>query len=107
MNFSNDPFAVVFQVFTKLYPHAECDVVWVEQLRDDEGGVVYGVTTYPASEGEIPLVEISAELTVQDAVEILAHELAHVAVGMDAGHGEAWEKAFQRIHQEYVDMMEE
>lgn len=82
-------------------------MVWTEKLRDDEGGVVYGITTFPADENEVPLVEISAELTVQDAVEILAHELAHVAAGIDAGHGEAWEKAFHRIHQEYLDRLEE
>lgn len=82
-------------------------MVWTEKLRDDEGGVVYGITTFPADENEVPLVEISAELTVQDAVEILAHELAHVAVGVGAGHGPKWEKAFKKIHEEYLNMMEE
>lgn len=107
MYFQNDPFATVFQVFQRLYPAAECDVIWTEQLRDEEGGVVYGMTTFHDGDDEIPLVEISAELTVQDAVEILAHELAHVAVGVGAGHGPKWEKAFKKIHEEYLNMMEE
>lgn len=106
MYFQNDPFAVVFQVFSRLYPEAECDVVWVEQLRDEEGGVVYGMTTFPADEMVRPLVEISGELTMQDAVEILAHELAHVAAGINQGHGKAWEKAFRKIHEGYLDIME-
>ncbi len=44
---------------------------------------------------------ITKELRVADAVEILAHELAHVAVGSDEEHGKAWEEAFDAIHNEF------
>jgi hypothetical protein len=41
---------------------------------------------------------------VNNAVEILAHELAHVVAGFEEGkddHGPAWETAFESIKQEY------
>lgn len=40
---------------------------------------------------------VKPSLAVADAVE----ELAHVAVGVDHGHDEAWEKAFDDIFAEY------
>lgn len=40
-------------------------------------------------------------LEVNNAVEIFAHELAHVAVGVDHEHDDAWEDAFEAIFQEY------
>ena len=46
--------------------------------------------------------EIIAEgVKVLDAVEILSHELAHVAVGADHEHDEVWEAAFDAIFKEY------
>lgn len=49
----------------------------------------------------IAIIAVSAELTIKDAIEIFAHELAHVASGEDAGHGEKWEQEFEKIFQEY------
>lgn len=43
-------------------------------------------------------------ISVNNAVEILAHELAHVVAGFEEGkddHGPAWETAFESIKQEY------
>lgn len=42
-----------------------------------------------------------SELNIMDATEIFAHELAHVAAGEGAGHGERWDEEFQRIFDEY------
>lgn len=40
-------------------------------------------------------------LYVMDAISALAHELAHVAVGYEAGHDESWEAAYEAIRVEY------
>ena len=68
-------------------------------IKDDEGNRVFGFTQF--SKGETPVIAISAELNIMDATEIFAHELAHVAAGEGAGHGERWDKEFQRIFDEY------
>ena len=98
--FVNDMFSMVYQAFKNLYPDKECECQWQpEKMTDEDGAEVFGITTY-GDNGEI-FVDISAHLKVVDAVEILAHELAHVAVGADANHGKAWEDAFDAIHNEF------
>lgn len=98
--FVNDMFSMVYQAFKNLYPDKECECQWQpKKMTDEDGAEVLGITTY-GDNGEI-FVDISAHLKVVDAVEILAHELAHVAVGADAKHEKAWEDAFNAIHNEF------
>ena len=94
--FVNDPFVRVYEVFRQLYPDKDCRCFWTDDLED-----AYGVTQFYDDSRSIPEIFISTDLPVKHAVEILAHELAHVAVGADADHGESWENAFEAIHREY------
>lgn len=95
--FQNDVFAIVWIAFKNLYPDKHCEVYWETDICDSEGG--YGLTDF--GDDGIVSVFVSADLRIQDAAEILAHELAHVAVGCDADHGPEWENAFDAIHAEY------
>lgn len=99
--FDNDPFAMVWQAYRNLWPGCPAPAVeWCHiDENDDETGGALGYTVF-TDEGEIG-VFISCDLKVMDAVEILAHELAHVAVGAAEDHGEKWEAAFDAIFQEY------
>lgn len=103
--FKNDPHALVWLAFKRLYPEKDCECVWNPFITDDEGTEVYGSTLF-ADDGEI-VVSVSADLTVQDSVEVLAHELAHVAVGPGKEHGEEWESAFDAIHKAYFTVGQE
>lgn len=104
--FQNDPFADVWQAFKNLYPGKECEVFWETQIRESEDGhPVYGLTDF-GDDGTV-CVFIDAHLSVVDAVEILAHELAHVAVGIEAEHDERWDAAFEAIYQEYMRIVRE
>jgi hypothetical protein len=98
--FKNDPFALVWTAFKNLFPRKECDV-WYDKKEQGENGdsVTFGETFFD-DDGSI-IVFIDYDLQVKDAVEIFAHELAHVAAGKDAAHGEAWAKAFDDIFTEY------
>lgn len=98
--FQNDMFAMVWGAFKKLYPDKDCEVYWEPQIRDEEGGKpVYGLTDF-ADDGSVA-VFVKPSLEVADAVEILAHELAHVAVGVEHDHDEVWQEAFDKIYEEY------
>ena len=104
--FANDPFALVWQAFKNLYPGKDCEVQWQLGIQDDglsEQG--YGFTEF-CEDGSI-LVAVDANLRVSNAVEVLAHELAHVAVVIENEHGAAWEAAFEAIFQEYGRIAEE
>lgn len=97
--FSNDPFALVWTAFKNLYPEKDCECLFdaVDDPKDVDGH--YGWTEWN-DDGTIA-VAVDIGLPLKDAVEIFAHELAHVAAGSDAEHGEAWESAFDAIHAEY------
>lgn len=98
--FVNDPFALVWQAFKNLYPDKDCEVNWYPDLPPaDDGNPAHGATDF-GEDGTVR-VFVDTSLRVNDAVEILAHELAHVAVGIDGEHGDAWEAAFDAIFREY------
>lgn len=98
--FVNDIFALIWRAFKKLYPKKECECFWEPNIRKEEGGTeVYGLTDF--GDDGIISVFVTPELKVMDAAEILAHELAHVAVGHECGHNVQWEKAFDNIFNEY------
>lgn len=103
--FKNDPFAVVYRAFNTLYTGKECVCYLHDELRDPESGEpVFGLTNF-GDDGKIR-VYVSAELSVSDATEVLAHELAHVAVGIEHKHDEEWEKEFENIFLEYTRIFE-
>lgn len=99
--FINDMFSMVYQAFRNLYEEKDKNLIvyWSgEPMKDDNGNEAFGLTTFTDT---YVYVEVSSDLKVSDSVEILAHELAHVAVGSNAEHGEEWEKAFVAIFDEY------
>lgn len=52
------------------------------------------------------VVSVSSEIPVSAAAEILCHELAHVAVGIEHEHDNAWEEAFEKIMRTAEEHME-
>lgn len=105
--FQNDPFAVIYQAFANLFPGKECVCYWHDEIRPSEdGSTVYGLTDFP-DDATAPAVFVSSNLSINNAAEILAHELAHVAVGVEHDHDAVWEKAFDDIYQEYIRIFTE
>lgn len=101
--FQNDIFSYIYTSFKQLYPDREFTAYWVPELKDSDDNEVYGVTTF-ADDGTIEIC-VSGKLTVTDAAEVFAHELAHLAVGdSDEQHGEEWESAFEAIYQKYNEL---
>ncbi|MBE6954479.1 MAG: hypothetical protein E7449_01030 [Ruminococcaceae bacterium] len=98
--FGFDPFALVWLAFKNLYPDKDCSVYWEPEIRDaEDGSEVFGLTNF-GDDGTID-VFVKPTIGVLDAVEVLAHELAHVAVGVEHDHDSVWDDAFEAIHQQY------
>lgn len=98
-DFINSPFTILDEAFRGLYPDKKYKACIEPDIKDNEGNRAFGFTQF--NKGEIPVIAISAELSITDATEIFAHELAHVAAGEEAGHGERWDEEFQKIFNEY------
>ncbi len=102
--FKNDPFAIVWLAFKELYPDKDCMCFYEPEIRPDaDGSEVVGLTDFDEETGEIT-VFIDTNLSIEDATEVFAHELAHVAVGFKQAHNEVWEKAFDAIFEKYNEI---
>lgn len=104
--FGNDPFALVAQAFGNQFPDREYSAYIMPEVTDENGNSACGVTTFP-EDGSPPVVEVSGEIPIAAGVEVLAHELAHVATPEDHTHGDAWRAAFDRIFEEYNRIAQE
>lgn len=98
--FKNDPFAMIYEAFKRLYPGKQCEIWWGVPQDDEVDKEAYGVTNFP-DDGSIPQIFVYSDYPVHQQTEVLAHELAHVAVGVEHGHDKVWEAAFNAIYREY------
>lgn len=104
--FVNDIFSLIWSAFKELYPDKECTCYMTDYITPSEDGTpAYGLTEF-ADDGTID-VWVDVNIPATGVAEVLEHELAHVAVGVDAGHGDDWEKAFDMIHSRYEELAAE
>lgn len=93
----SDPINEVVRAFERLYPDKPCRVM-IGPSEVEEGAL--GHTFFP-DDGGIPEVCVHPDQQYAGVMDIMAHELAHVACGEDEGHGEKWQAAYRAIHDEY------
>lgn len=99
MNHPGDLIGIVIKATKNLYGDLDCRIKYVEKL--DEG---HGAAFFP-DDGSQAQVYISAQLPLIGAVEVMAHELAHVVAGKDEDHGPKWQEAFNQINGEYHNIL--
>lgn len=97
--FKNSPFEMLNIAFKRLFPNIKYNACFDIELKDEYGECVFGFTDFKGN-GEIEIV-IDGNLSVKNATEIFAHELAHAGVGKGHGHDEEWKKAFDDLFNEY------
>lgn len=99
------PFDLMLMVFNELYPDHNAEV---EFSSEETNGRWVGKTLFP-DDGGNPIVVISINCTVEGAMEVLAHELAHVVLGVrdEDDHDAEWEKVFEEIYEAWAMRMEE
>lgn len=62
-----------------------------------------GYTIFP-DDGSWPIIVIGPEKTLTEAMDIIAHELAHVICGQDEDHGEKFEQVYEAIFNKYNEI---
>lgn len=95
---NNDPFTLILKIVKKKYPKLRAKIFFVEPDEISKGA--FGHTFFPY-DGSTPEILISVALPVVAAVDVFAHELAHLIIGPKGGHGQKWRNAFKWINQEY------
>jgi len=95
--FINDPFGVAAEAFRFLFPGLPYIAQFVPKADIDGNGTL-GKVTY--IDGNPPIVSISTEITISDAIGVFIHELAHVATP-GKGHSQAFYDVYSKILEEY------
>lgn len=99
--FQNSPFEILAEAFRRLYPDVEYMAFIDSNIGEGENGEkVYGLTNFDEDSGAITIF-VDSNLSIENAVEIFAHELAHAVVGIEHDHDEVWEGAFDELFKEY------
>jgi hypothetical protein len=99
-----EPFSTILEAFQGLYPEAAVPVVRVQPTRH------LGAVVHPG-DGSDPWIELSPDLPLVGACDILCHELAHLAASTGwedqvSAHGPEWQAAYAAIVAEYERLME-
>jgi Zn-dependent peptidase ImmA (M78 family) len=106
-----NPFEIILEVVNRCYPTFDAKISFVPEedfeemmkrwgATDTEVKEACGVTMFD-DECKTTIICINASIPCYAAVEVIAHEVAHVVAGVDAEHGEKWENEFNKIHIEY------
>lgn len=97
----NDPIYVLIKIFESAYPDKKAQIDFVADLKKNTHA--YGETCW-AEDGNV-YIQIDIQTPMYGLIEVLGHELAHVAVGADAAHNAEWEKEFNYLNQEFNKVM--
>jgi len=100
-----DPVGLLLEVANEMYPKHSARIFWTNDLVNERGEGVTGLTI--RKPGEPPTVIISLDIPLHDAVETVAHELAHVIVGKEVHeHDGEWYGIFQALNRAYVSSVQ-
>lgn len=93
-----NPFDFIIKAAEKIKPDIKCFIQFDPTLPCPP----FGETCF-CDNGDI-IVSVGTKLKIEDALEILAHELAHVIVGQFHNHDEKWENVFEQIRKNYEEI---
>lgn len=105
----NDPFETVLEAARQLFPNLKA-VILLDPYLKFRRILCFrlghcGETLFP-DDGSDPVIRVSTKIPFEAMVEILAHELAHVAAGVENEHNAIWLKAFKDIHSCFEEIIE-
>jgi hypothetical protein len=99
-----EPLNYILDAFRNLYTvNRDILICFSDEFGDDEPP--YGQTCEVDDEN-LYVISISAFLPMLHCLEILAHELAHIAAGLDHEHDIKWEECFSSIQLEYNKILD-
>ena len=94
VRFVGNPMADIVKAFRKLHPKKSANISFQPTGARRKGQTAWG-------RGHTPLITVDPGLPYVGCMDILAHELAHVAAGPKAKHGPKWKAIYDAIHEEY------
>jgi Zn-dependent peptidase ImmA (M78 family) len=97
-----NPFQDIINAAKFISPKLKCIIQFDPKLANGDN-YPHGETLFQKDKSII--ISVSSKLSVENALEVLAHELAHAIVGYDDKHGYKWKRVFNKIHKEYIKIV--
>lgn len=113
----NNPIPVLFKAFRELWPDAKMEIQFSddmpqatiddidESINKDDVAEIFAIGATKFEDGKVPLVLLSYRL-IDELAATLTEELVHVAVGIDAGHGQVFKEALEKLHNKFIILAE-
>lgn len=98
----SDPVTELLKIFEKRYPDKNATLVLAgdAEKRGNLG------ETYFGDDGKV-FIQINIEQTLPQILDIVAHELAHLAAGPEEDHGDKWQGIYDWLFNEWDSHIEE
>jgi hypothetical protein len=110
LEFKPNAMELMLDVVREMRPELQAQVYFTGSIPcpDQEEDAV-GRTIFP-DDGSVPHIQVHIGCTIEGACEVLAHELAHLVVGVrheDADHDDLWQFTFDMIYEKWAEKMKE
>lgn len=95
-----DPVSILLEAFNNLFEDKDAIIQYDPKIRKRFIFGYWGVTFFP-DDGGVPIISVSPHLPLNHTIEIIAHELSHVAAGYNQHHNKVWADCFEKLHLEH------
>lgn len=103
--FVDSPLDILVGVYNREYGKpVDIFIIDRETVESYEKGAK-GVTFFDEDDKAVEIV-ISADQTLMQILDVIAHELAHTIAGFEAGHNEEFKKVYQNLNRLYTKEIE-
>lgn len=110
VKYINNPFDMVLKATKELYPKTRAWIQFNSSIKFKRFlWFRFGYCGYKnfsdKNDIQVSVIDISTNIPFEAMVETLAHELAHVVVGLNERHDEKWLEAFDKINKKYYEIV--
>lgn len=96
----NNPLQILIDIVRKDFPNLNIYIQFSDSLMLNNEDGPFGETSND-KENNFYIITLEARLPFINILEILAHELSHVIVGVEEDHNGKWEQMFSYLFSEY------
>lgn len=109
LKIKNNPIDVLLEIFEENYPNESKQINQI-MFADFKGKNLAVTQFYENAMADIYIKAhrgiFKKPMALEQITELLAHELAHIIVGIENEHNDKWENAFEDLHKKLQHRME-
>lgn len=96
IRFKQLPFSKIIKIFKRRYPKKKIVIQYVAKLKTDKGKKALGNCVF-LEDGSY-LINLNADVKAIDCLDVLCHELSHVAAGYANSHNKVFKERLNWLY---------